>query len=266
MGLNLSRPMLDGSAVFEKSCNLIISLAETGRIKWWKIDGSESESPHATQSTNVGYSNLIQIIRFQPNLEIDIVGRSSMGRLRFSTVKKWLIITILFIVVENLSLKNMSFPFRGFHHFILKKSKFFDFCEVRWSSWDEWRWKFGGLVLSWGMFSFIQVWECSGMLESQVSKMSFALVFLIKILTCELSWMGSDEGETWPVEVSEASLTDARDEGASSFQRYWKVRMSKKQSSLRSDCSPYLTGKGGQSWDGCAALDCASRFMWNFKE
>ena len=111
MGLNLSRPMLDGSAVFEKSCNLIISLAETGRIKWWKIDGSESESPHATQSTNVGYSNLIQIIRFQPNLEIDIVGRSSMGRLGFSTVKKWLIITILFIMFENLTLNKMSFPF-----------------------------------------------------------------------------------------------------------------------------------------------------------
>ena len=34
MGLNLSRPMLDGSAVFEKSCYLIISVAETGRIKW----------------------------------------------------------------------------------------------------------------------------------------------------------------------------------------------------------------------------------------
>ena len=197
MGLNLSRPMLDGSAVFEKSCNLIISLAETGRIKWWKIDGSESESPHATQSTNVGYSNLIQIIRFQPNLEIDIVGRSSMGRLRFSTVKKWLIITILFIVVENLSLKNMSFPFRGFHHFILKKSKIFDFCEVRWSSWDEWRWKFGGLVLSWGMFSFIQVWECSGMLESQVSKMSFALVVFVNFSKHRRTQNGSSGAAIW---------------------------------------------------------------------
>ena len=114
MGLNLSRPMLDGSAVFEKSCYLIISLAETGRIKWWKIDGSESESPHATQSRNVGYSKLIQIIIFQQNLEIDRAGRSSMGRLRFSPVKKWLIITILFIMFENLALDKMSFPFMVF--------------------------------------------------------------------------------------------------------------------------------------------------------